>query len=120
LILSAFWVLWHVPFFLYLHTYRQMGWALFPLFALGIVAGAIVYTWLYNSTGGSILMVALFHGAMNFVTAPKASDGFIAAFISTAFMVWAVVIVIVFKPAKLAPAQKEMKCAHSQSPATHG
>jgi hypothetical protein len=102
-------VLWHVPFFFYLHTYMQMGLALFPLFALGIVAGAIVYTWLYNSTGGGILMVALFHGAMNFVTAAKASDGFLAAFISTAFMVWAVIVVIVFKPANLSHREKQIR-----------
>jgi hypothetical protein len=28
-------------------------------FLLGLLAGAIVFTWLYNSTDGSILMVAL-------------------------------------------------------------
>lgn len=31
------------------------------------VAGAFVYTWLYDSTGGSLLLVTLFHVSMNTV-----------------------------------------------------
>lgn len=30
-----------------------------------IVTNAFIYTWIYNSTKGSILPVALFHGSLN-------------------------------------------------------
>lgn len=30
-----------------------------------IVTNAFIYTWIYNSTKGSILLVALFHGSLN-------------------------------------------------------
>jgi hypothetical protein len=32
---------------------------------ISIVADAFIYTWIYNSTKGSILLVALFHGLLN-------------------------------------------------------
>lgn len=108
LIVAIFWVLWHVPFFFYLATYLQLGWAMFPIFALGILAGAIVLTWLYNSTNGSVLMPALFHGTLNFVTATPASAGVIAAIISIVIMVWAVFVVIAGKPANLSHRTKQV------------
>jgi hypothetical protein len=108
LMLTVFWVLWHVPFFFYITTYVQMGFAMFPLFALGILAGALVSTWLYNSTNGSVLLVALWHGSLNFVTATKASEGTIVAIVSIAIMVWAVLVVIVYGPANLSRQEKHI------------
>jgi membrane protease YdiL (CAAX protease family) len=109
LILTAFWVLWHVPFFLYLDTYRQLGFAMFPIFALSVLSGAVIFTWLYNSTGGSILMAVLWHGALNFVTASKAGEGTIAVIMSVAIMVWAVLVIVVYKPANLAHRQRHVR-----------
>ena len=38
----------------------------FPfLWFIIIVTNAVIYTWIYNSTKGSILLVALLHGALN-------------------------------------------------------
>jgi hypothetical protein len=34
---------------------------LFGWFLPGIIADAVLFTWLYNSTGGSLLLVVLFH-----------------------------------------------------------
>src|SRR3972149_4560297 len=100
LILSVFWALWHLPFLLlpYQPNYANLG-ILLPGFVLGLAAGAIVSTWLYNSTSGSILMVTLWHGVLNYVTAAKAGEGVIAVIVSTAIGVWAVAVVVVFKPA---------------------
>jgi len=108
LILAVFWVLWHVPFFFFLETYVKLGFAIFPMFALGVTCGAIVYTWLYNSTGGSVLMAILFHGSFNFITATKAGEGPAAAIVSVLIMVWAVLVVVVFKPANLSHEEKHI------------
>lgn len=35
------------------------------LWLIIIVTNAFIYTWIYNSTKGSILLVALFHGSLN-------------------------------------------------------
>ncbi|HLA24284.1 MAG TPA: type II CAAX endopeptidase family protein [bacterium] len=96
LILAVPWVLWHLPAFFYLPNYMSFG-VMLPGFALGVAAGSIVYTWLYNKTGGSILAAVLFHGSFNFVTASQAGTGLVAAVASTLVMVWAVVILIRWK-----------------------
>lgn len=95
-ILALFWALWHLPQFFYLFDPAiAIGWA------FGLYGGAIVFTWLFNSTGGSVLIVAVCHGAINFVTSSNAGDGLIAAVASTAVMIWAVLVVLIFKPANL-------------------
>jgi membrane protease YdiL (CAAX protease family) len=96
LILAVPWIIWHLPAFFYLPNYMSFG-VMLPGFALGVAAGSIVYTWLYNRTGGSILAAALFHGSFNFVTASRAGTGLVAAVVSTLIMLWAVAIVVRWK-----------------------
>ncbi len=103
LILAVFWALWHLPQFFYLFDAAILvGWF------LGLTAGAIVLAWLYNSTEGSILIVAVWHGAFNFITASKAGEGVLAAVLSTLVMVWAVVVIIWLKPANLSHVDKQI------------
>jgi membrane protease YdiL (CAAX protease family) len=95
-ILAAFWALWHLPQFFYLFEPSiAIGWA------IGLFAGAIVFTWLLNSTKGSILVVAVWHGCFNYVTASSAGNGVLAAVVSTIVMVWAVLVVLLYKPGNL-------------------
>jgi membrane protease YdiL (CAAX protease family) len=97
LILWVFWALWHLPLFFYLYDAASIGG-----FLLGLLAGAVILTWLYNSTGGSILLVAVWHGTFNFVTGCVACKaGATAAILSTLVMIWAVVLVLWFKSATL-------------------
>jgi len=93
LLLSLGWAGWHLPAFFYLPSYAAIGPAIIPGFFLGILAGAIVLTWLYNSSGGSVLAVALWHASFNLVTASPSAGGLTAAVTSTLVMVWAVVVV---------------------------
>ncbi len=103
-ILWVFWALWHLPAFFYLYDP-----AIVIGFLLGILAGAIVFTWLYNSTDGSILIVALFHGVFNFTTGCTACKaGMISAIISTLIMVWAVIVMVLFKPTNLSRTEKHV------------
>ena len=96
IILAVFWALWHLPQFFYLFEPSiAIGWL------IGLFAGAIVFTWLFNSTQGSILAVAVWHGCFNFISASNAGNGFLAAAISTIVMIWAVVVVLLYKPKNL-------------------
>jgi membrane protease YdiL (CAAX protease family) len=54
------------------------------------LSGAVVLTWLYNSTGGSILAAALWHGTFNAATA--SGEGPMAALVSALVILTAVVI----------------------------
>jgi membrane protease YdiL (CAAX protease family) len=107
LILGSLWAFWHLPFLFYLPNFRAMGLVGFPGLALGILCGAIVLTWLYNGTNGSVLAASLWHGAFNFVTASAAGQGTVAMIMSIVVMVWAILIVVVFKPASLSRAPKQ-------------
>jgi CAAX protease family protein len=62
---------------------------------------SIVLTWLYNSTRGSILMVALFHGSYNFWAASGGAGGLVISTIDALFIIWAVGVVVAFRPANL-------------------
>jgi len=96
-ILWLVWALWHLPLFFYSYPL-----SILPGFALGLLAGSLIFTWLYNSTGGSVLLTACWHGLFNVTTACiPCKTGFTAAFISTLVMIGAVVVVWVFKPAAL-------------------
>src|SRR5262245_18054363 len=55
--------LWHLPAF-FIAGHPQYGAPIAP-FMVWMVALAIVFTWLYNHSGGSLLTVALLHGVMN-------------------------------------------------------
>jgi uncharacterized protein len=101
MILAVLWALWHLPQFFYLFDPAiAFGWV------IGLFAGAIVFTWLFNSSGSSILILAVWHGCFNFISATDAGNGILAAVVSTIVMVWAVVIVVVFKPKNLSHREK--------------
>ncbi len=64
-VLGLLWVFWHLPVFFIAGTSQsEMP---FVAFALWVVALSILFTWVYNGTGGSLLLVILAHGAVNFV-----------------------------------------------------
>lgn len=62
LIVGLLWSLWHLPKFLGtgLNSDRSFLW-----FTVALLALSILYTWLYNNTRGSILLVMLFHATQN-------------------------------------------------------
>lgn len=104
LILWLLWSLWHLPLFFYSYEVTVI-----PGVVVGLLAGAITFTWLYNSTGGSVLLLAIWHGTFNYTTAcTTCGDGATAAVVSTLVMVWAVLVVVLFKPARLSRAQKQV------------
>lgn len=107
IVLWIIWAIWHVPSFFYLHTVSGAGTLIG--FLLGVLAGAILLTWLYNSSNGSILIIAVWHGLFDYVTAcTECKAGSIAAVLSTLVMIWAVVAVPLFKPANLSHRAKQV------------
>lgn len=60
LILGAIWGFWHLPKFLAHFDLIAFAW-----FMLHCMSFAVVLTWLYNSTQGSLLIVAICHAASN-------------------------------------------------------
>ena len=65
IILSLFWAGWHIPLFSFAMGLKSMGLAAVPGWFFFMVTGSVLLAWLYNSTGGSVLIVAIFHGTLD-------------------------------------------------------
>ncbi|NIP56578.1 MAG: CPBP family intramembrane metalloprotease [Gemmatimonadetes bacterium] len=63
LILAPIWAAWHAPFFLYRYDFGGVG--TLVGFFVGLLAGAFWLTFVFNSTGGSVRVVASWHVLWN-------------------------------------------------------
>jgi membrane protease YdiL (CAAX protease family) len=96
LFLGLLWSCWHLPDFLTASKGGGIGTGFttfltnFPVFTLGVVSLAVIMTWVYNHTQGSIFIAILAHAG---VDAPEAA-GLLALFpaVSMIGMHWALVI----------------------------
>ncbi|MCU4752543.1 CPBP family intramembrane metalloprotease [Halobacteria archaeon AArc-curdl1] len=61
--IGVVWAVWHAPLFVIPGVWHT-DLPVLPFFVQGI-ALAVVFTWLYNSTRGSLLLVVLLHGSVN-------------------------------------------------------
>jgi membrane protease YdiL (CAAX protease family) len=64
LLLAPVWTLWHLPL-----MGNEFAASVVPAFIVNVFAATFVLTWLYNSTGRSILLAMLFHAAVNTIGA---------------------------------------------------
>ena len=63
IVVGVIWMLWHAPLFV-VPGAVQTDFPVLPFVMQGI-ALAVVFTWVYNSTRGSVLLVVILHGAFN-------------------------------------------------------
>jgi len=115
LLIAIGWAGWHIPAFFYLPGYAAIGPRVLPGFFLGLFAGAIVLTWLYNKSGGSVFAAALWHASFNFVTASP-TGGLIAAVTSSLVVVWAVAVAWRYDWATLASRSGKTKISKTRRP----
>jgi uncharacterized protein len=108
LILGVLWACWHLPLFFYRDTYIQMGIFGFPMFALSLLCAAMIFTWLYNSTNGSVWIVIIFHAVFNWLTANEAGGQFGAAILSVGVILWALYIPRRYGMENAAPLAKQV------------
>ena len=62
LIIGVVWALWHVPKYLTAGDPHDLS---FVFFAVNMVANAVIYTWVFNKTRGSLLLAVLLHAGVN-------------------------------------------------------
>jgi hypothetical protein len=101
LIVTFFWVLWHLPRFFYFDGFLDQGFSALPLFALQQLLLSILLTWLYNSSRGSILAAALFHSSFAFFLTSPADIGEMTIVIRGLLIVWVIAVIVAFKPTNL-------------------
>lgn len=90
---AAMWLPWHAPLFVLNTSMAQLLGPALLGWALGLVAGAVVLAWVYL-VSRSILVVAVWHTLFNLMVATAPGRGAVAAVLSTAVMLMAVVVAL--------------------------
>lgn len=103
LIIGVIWSVWHLPKFFGTGTSGGRSFFWFTVFCM---AAAVLYTWLYNNTSGSLLLVTLFHAANNtagmFLPVSFAvTGGILPNLMTVLYVTSAVVVTIVAGPERL-------------------
>jgi membrane protease YdiL (CAAX protease family) len=98
LIIGIIWGIFHLPIF-FMKGGHPAGFP-FHLYMVMVVAMSFIFTWAFNGTGGSLLIVHLLHQSVNTWTEvlpsyPKAVGSVVPAMCTTAILViWAIVVSI--------------------------
>ena len=127
-ILGALWALWHLPLFFNpdLH-YSNLPFVLQLAFQIPV---AILFTWVFNSTGGSVLIAILMHAVLNASsrlwsampeysveppTATEAAAQTVHINLMATIVVWvaAIVVVLVYGPRNLSRHPRQVLAAAS-------
>lgn len=96
-LLTGAWAGWHAPVVGVLAGFRDRGLsspALLPAFVLGLACLTVVLAWIYNGSGGSVLLAAMFHGTYNLVAATSAAEGAVGTVVTIAIMLGATALVV--------------------------
>ncbi len=91
---AAIWAVWHLPMFFVLASFRSFGAVTLVGWCIGLVSGAVVLAWLYNRSGGSILLVALWHAGYNLLSATAIGAGFLGVASTTLVILGATLLVV--------------------------
>ncbi|MFN8444990.1 MAG: type II CAAX endopeptidase family protein [Caldilineaceae bacterium] len=100
-VISIGWSLWHLPLFVINESYRQMGLGGVIGWYLSMLTGSILLTWLYNSSDGSILLLAIFHGLLDLVMINQAVGPEMMNIMGMLTTLWGVAVLLLERPARL-------------------
>jgi len=115
LLLTAGWALWHLPLFLYRPGYTSMGAAGIAGWLFSLLTGAVLLTWLYNESRGSILVAALFHATVDVAFTSSVSSPFVVNAIGAVITCWGIAVVVIAGPRCLARSGKVVRPAHDRA-----
>jgi uncharacterized protein len=107
-ILALFWAVWHLPAFFFRDTYAEMGILGYPIFVISILCTTMVFTWLYNSTAGSLLVVVLFHAFFNWLSVSEAGGQLVAPIMSIPIILWSLYVPRKYGLENVAPITKQI------------
>lgn len=90
IILALLWALWHWPLFFYRPGYVTMGWAGILGWFFSLLTGAILLTWLYNVSRGSIFICAIFHSTIDIAFTADFATGKMVNYLGFLITVWGI------------------------------
>jgi membrane protease YdiL (CAAX protease family) len=115
LLLMLGWALWHWPLFFYRPGYMGMGAADVVGWFLSFLTGAVLLTWLYNESRGSLLVVALFHAAVDIVFTSDVSSQFVMNATGVLITFWGIIVFVAAGPAYLSRRGKMVRLDQSDA-----
>jgi membrane protease YdiL (CAAX protease family) len=94
LLLTLGWALWHLPLFFYRPGYTSMDVAGVVGWFFSLLTGALLLTWFYNESQGSILVVALFHAAVDVVFTSEIASPFVVNASGALITIWGIIVLV--------------------------
>jgi uncharacterized protein len=113
LLLTLGWAVWHAPLFLYRPGYTGMDVAGIAGWLFSLVTGSVLLTWLYNGSRGSLLVVAIFHAAIDVVFTSEGSTPAVVNAAGALITIWGVIVVVAAGPRYLSKRGKVVRLYHS-------
>jgi uncharacterized protein len=107
--LSLIWAAWHLPLFRFAPGMSSMGIAEVLGWYFSILTGAVLFTWLLNSTE-SVLIAAVFHGTMDLVFLSPASPQ-LTNVLGALVTCWGIGVLHATKPATLSASGNKVVAA---------
>ena len=124
-LVGVVWGLWHIPLYFVPGTgqFETLSAGTDPAFAIGGFVGwtiglSVLFTWLFNETRGSLIVVILFHAAVNlavFLPSALGSTGIVS--LLNVAVTWLVAIAVAWRFGRATLASTTMKATRSESPA---
>jgi uncharacterized protein len=115
LMLSLFWALWHIPLFSLAMGLKGMGLVGVPGWFFFIVTGSVLLAWIYNSTGGSILIVSVFHGTLDIaINSPSGPE--LANVMGALVTIWGLAALVWGGPRNLSRRRRKQEASDLMAP----
>lgn len=92
-LLTVGWAGWHAPLFLYRPGYMEMGLAGASGWLMSLITGAVLLTWLFNESRGSLLVVALFHASVDVAFTSDVSSEMVVNIAGALITFWGIAVV---------------------------
>jgi uncharacterized protein len=115
LLLTLGWALWHAPLFFYRPGYTSMDAAGVAGWFFSLLTGAVLLTWLYNESRGSILVVAVFHATVDVAFTSAISSPFVVNVAGALITFWGIVVLVIAGPRFLSRRGKMIKLANADA-----
>jgi membrane protease YdiL (CAAX protease family) len=119
LLIGVGWFAWHLPLFVVAGS-SQAGVPVY-YYALAVVALSVVFTWLYNETGGSVLLTMVLHASVNTGGILYLAGGAAAlqtelpnALYAVVFLLAALAVVAAYGPERLADVEVQTRPSGSR------
>lgn len=106
-LLTLGWALWHIPLFLYRPGYTGMDIGGIIGWVLSLFTGAILLTWLYNSSRGSILVVAIFHATIDIAFTSTIAGKEVVMLTGMLVTLWGIAVLLLAGPRHLARLERQ-------------